>query len=296
MDPKSPAGGQPAQAPSPTRANRGLGEPPVSEAVPPGSESDTLRGAVRALAEVLAVVDPSSYAQALRIQRRARELAQALALSASETLDTAALLAPLGRISLPQDLQRRLHEGEALDAEEQRIVDCVPQLTDRLLAAIPGLEDVRAVILLRHRLPLPGSWRDGFGEPRCAMLGQLAAALRMAAEFDALLGRGYALSEALGLLRGEATGAMRAMADTFAALHADDQPGVELRSLPLSRLRPGMVIAEAVYTQAGQLLVNRGFEITDGFLERVRDFRRGLVREPVQVILPGRQTSPDAGR
>lgn len=290
--PPKPPG--PGTGSSPTLARRRIGTeaPPAPAAAPQLVESpqrlqELLRGAVRALTEVLAVVDPSSYAQALRVQATARDLAQALSLSATDGLEAAALLAPLGRISLPTDLLRRLHENEPLDADEQRIVAAVPQLTDRLLAPIPGLEEVRAVILLHHGRAMPVKWRDALGDRQCERLALFAEVLRIAGAFDALQARGYAVSESLSLLRSESTYETLGLVKALASLYPESAaPRVELRSLPLRHLRPGMVIAEAVYTQAGQLLVNRGFEITDSFLERVRNFRRGLVREPVQVMLP----------
>lgn len=288
--PQSP--GSDTERVSSTLARRRIGKDPPPEPAPrpvqpsPGLQ-DMLRGAVRALTEVLAVVDPSSYAQALRIQATSRDLARALSLSPTDGLETAAVLAPLGRISLPTDLLRRLHENEPLDADEQRIVAAVPQLTDRLLAPIPGLEEVRAVILLHHGRAMPVKWRDALGDRQSERLALFAEVLRMAGAFDALLARGYSVSESLGLLRGESTYETLGLIKALASLYPESNtPRVELRSLPLRHLRPGMVIAEAVYTQAGQLLVNRGFEITDSFLERLRNFRRGQVREPLQVILP----------
>ncbi len=290
MDTRSPDAQDPATDISATLARRRIGADPAPEPAsspPSPGVTEVLRGAVRALAEVLAVVDPSSYAQALRIQATARDLAQALSLSPTDGLETAALLAPLGRISLPTDLLHRLHENEPLDADDQSIVAAVPQLTDRLLGPIPGMEEVRAVILLHHGRAMPVKWRDLLGDRQCERLALFAEVLRIAGAFDALQARGYTVSDSLSLLRGESTYQTLGLVTALASLYPESAtPRVELRSLPLRHLRPGMVIAEAVYTQAGQLLVNRGFEITDSFLERVRNFRRGSVREPVQVILP----------
>lgn len=247
---------------------------------------NTLRGAVRALAEVLAIVDPVAYCQALRVQKLAGELAEALSLGRSWEIEAAALLSHLGGVSLPADLQQRIHESDALAAADQRILACVPQLTDRLLAHVPRLEEVRSVILLRHRQSLPDSWPDQFGETLLAQLKRGAAILRVAEEFDTLLLRGHSLSAALGLLRAHAAASERELVECLAGLKASDVQHVEVRSLPLSRLRVGMVFAEAVYSNSGQLLVLRGFEINQAFLERVANFRRGHVREPLQVILP----------
>lgn len=248
--------------------------------------AETLRGAVRALAQLLAVIDAVTYTRALRVQRLALQLAAAVDLPQSWELETAALLEPLGSLTLAGELQQRAEQREAMSPDEQGVLDALPALTDRLLAPVPGLEDVRSILLLRHRRMLPPSWRDLFGEQHQRELAQQATVLRIAGDFDALLGRGLSNAEALGLLRSEVPQVELGFVEALARLHAGDAVQVEMRSLALARLRPGMVIAEALYTSTGQLLVNRGFEITEGFLERARNFRRGFVREPVQVILP----------
>ena len=250
---------------------------------------EILRGAVRALAQVLAVADPVAYTQALRVQKLAVELAGALHLSPCWEIESAAVLAPLGGLSLAADLHERAVRSEKLDADERGVLAALPGLTDRMLAPIPGLEEVRAVHLLWHDLTPPSAWVDSFGEARMADLRRRAAVLRICSEFEALLGRGLATPEALGLLsRGDRLRpADLDLVMTLDALHRGDAARVEVRSLPLSRLRAGMVMAEALYTSGGQLLVRRGFQITPAFLERVAGYRAGFVREPIAVILPG---------
>jgi hypothetical protein len=247
----------------------------------------TVQGAVRALAQLLAVVDPVSYTQALRVQATALSLARQTDPDPDLfAIESAAVLRPLGALSLAQDLQERAEQAEPLPREDADVLASVPRLTDRLLAPIPGIEEIRSLILLWHHLPLPPEWTDLFGTARLAALRLRAAILRIAATYEVLLGRGMTRAEALGLLRNEAAPGDLRLAESLALLHADAGPALEMRSLPVARLRVGMVIAEALYTQNGQLLVNRGFEITESFLERVANFRRGFLREPVQVILP----------
>ena len=45
-----------------------------------------------------------------------------------------------------------------------------------------------------------------------------------------------------------------------------------------------MVLAEDVTLTTGTLLVTRGYTVTEGFVERARNFR-GKVREPLRVVL-----------
>lgn len=279
-------------------AHRRSADPAIIEALrnERGMRIATLHGVVRALKQVLAVVDPIDYTRALRVQVLALDLAEAHALGRPWELESAAVLAPLGGMSLAGEMQQRAQSFDVMEVDDQGVLASLPRLTDRLLAPVPGLEEVRCLILLRHRQPLPTEWSEGFGVARLAELRLLAAVLRVADEFDALLSRGLRRAEALGWLRNESLPGESLLVDRLAGLQAGQDARVEVRSLPLSRLRAGMVIAEAVYTTAGQLLVNRDFEITEPFLERLLNFRRGMVREPVQVILPAADAPGGVGK
>ncbi len=46
-----------------------------------------------------------------------------------------------------------------------------------------------------------------------------------------------------------------------------------------------MVLAADVKMATGTLFVARGYEVTPAFLERVRNFRAGSVREPIKVLI-----------
>ncbi len=252
----------------------------------------TLRGAIKALAEVLAVVDPAGHGQALRVQQLSLELAKELAFAPGWSLEVAALLSSIGRVSLPAEVLQRLHAGEIPLPDESAMLARLPKLTDRLLAAIPRLEPARAILLLSHDQPLPEGWATDFGSGTLATLGRCAAILRVAEGFDTLLTHGYGSAEALGVLRARKVAGDAPVIDALESLRARDQGRVAVRQLPIAMLQPGMVIAGDLCTTAGQLLVTRGFVISESFLARLTNFSRGRVREPVLVMVPDAQTAP----
>jgi len=53
----------------------------------------------------------------------------------------------------------------------------------------------------------------------------------------------------------------------------------------VTALKPGMVFASDVKLVTGNLFVARGYEITAGFLERLKNLRPGSVKEPLKVII-----------
>ncbi len=50
-------------------------------------------------------------------------------------------------------------------------------------------------------------------------------------------------------------------------------------------LRTGMVFADDVKMTNGTLLVARGYEVTPGFIERVRNFPDGALRGPLRIAV-----------
>jgi hypothetical protein len=55
----------------------------------------------------------------------------------------------------------------------------------------------------------------------------------------------------------------------------------------VGRLTPGMVFLDELRTSVGTLLVPKGFEVTEPFLERVRNFGPNILQEKVRVTLRG---------
>jgi|SRR5882672_8292352 len=52
----------------------------------------------------------------------------------------------------------------------------------------------------------------------------------------------------------------------------------------VGRVMPGMVFMDDLRTSVGTLLVPKGFEVTETFLERMRNFGSGILQERVRVM------------
>ena len=67
--------------------------------------------------------------------------------------------------------------------------------------------------------------------------------------------------------------------------------------MTVDRVRPGMVFVDDLYTHVGTLLVPKGFEVTEAFLERARNFGPGILQEKVRVMaVPRAAAREDAER
>jgi len=245
----------------------------------------TLRGSIKMLVDVLAIASPAAFGRAHQIKTRVVQLAALLGVLDSWQLEVAALASQLGYIVLPHELCDKLERRAKLTAEEQRMVVRAPDVTEQLLANIPRLEAVRAMLAL-HSRPPP---RNLAADPTTQLIELGAHLLRVAIDLEALepmcsdptrspfaeLGAQTELYDAEVLaavdqLYGERASAPRFQIETFAAAH----------------LQVGMVLAEGVRLTNGALLVARGFEVTASFLERLRNFPPGVFMDQFRIAVP----------
>lgn len=239
----------------------------------------TLRGSVKMLTEVLALTNPQAFGRANRIKDSASALAKSASTDALWEVEVAAMLSQIGCITLLPSTVDRLYGGWPLSAEDRALVESLPALADGLLANIPRLEGIRASLVNQTKR------FDGTGKPANSLRGDAiplgARVLKIVVDFDELEAQGLATSLALDTMRGRAGWYDPILLTAFALLRGSVQTAL-VRELPLKLVYPGMTFAEDIKNQAGVLLLPRGYEITEGLLERIRNFP---VKGNVKVIV-----------
>jgi hypothetical protein len=166
------------------------------------------------------------------------------------------------------------------------MVERLPVVAEQLLAHIPRIETVRAMIANQRSPTRPAG--GAAGDPQAQMVARGAQILRAAIQFDVLDRQGLGKSGALDILRGRTDQYDPEVLDALAAGASVERSLDLMLEVLLRKVRVGMLFAEDVKLLNGTLLVARGYEVTQGFVERARNFKPGTVREPVRVILPGR--------
>lgn len=244
----------------------------------------TLSGSIRALVDVLSITNPVSFGRTMRVQQHVSNLAEKLGLRNRWHVEVAAMLSQLGCITLPPETIEKLHYGRPMLEAELRMVSRLDSVTERLLGNIPRLEVVRA-ILANYAKPFQGSTtaRD-HAERQLIQCG--ASILRIAIDYDVLDAQRKPPAVALDIMRGRFGRYDPEILEAFAAIQGGETTGQEVRDLPISAIRQGMVFAEDVKMSDGTLLAARGYVVTAGFVERALNFPAGIVREPVRVLLP----------
>jgi DNA-binding response OmpR family regulator len=251
---------------------------------------ETLHGSIKTLVEVLALANPLSFGRATRIKQHVSDLADKLEIQERWQVEVAAMLSQLGCIVLPAEVAEKLYHGRPLSPEEDAMVERLPAVTEQLLGNIPRLESVRGILSTHLRARRP---EDASEHAEKQLVTRGAEMLRIASDFDLLESRGNSAGFALSMMAGRDGRYDPLMLAAFSELQGPNGPRDEVRELPLSELRAGMVLAEDL-RMGHMLLVARGCEVTQSFVERVRNFGAGMKKEPLRVIIPARMKKPAA--
>jgi CheY-like chemotaxis protein len=236
----------------------------------------TLRGAVEALVEALALARPAAFSRAGRLRRLVAAVAATLELPERWPLEVAAQLGELAVVTLPEEALAALTRGSYTDPRIAAMLEALPGLTDEVLGRIPRLEPVRDI--LRSQDPVDVA--EGMAGTSRQRPGEVLQAVR---EFDALVARNYRPHDAVGLLRGRSHHPAEVL-DALAAAVAD-RDGRSGRPVPVPDLRQGMVLADDLHDRSGAVLASRGQELSATLLTLIRNHEvmPGLAATPTIV-------------
>jgi response regulator RpfG family c-di-GMP phosphodiesterase len=241
---------------------------------------ETLIGCIQALIDVLAITNPVAFGRASRIKRLAMDFAQLVGCKGFWQLEAASMLSQLGYLSLPVELVEKMYYGERLSQEEKVLADGVPMVANKLLGHIPRLEPVlqilSAVQAADDQLKALGDGTIGLG----------ARILSMVLDYDTLVVQGHGTDVAVQTLRSKANRYGPPLLEKFATQLGAAAGTSEIREMPLRLVQPGMTIMDDLRTHMGTLLVPRGFDVSETFMERLRNFGTSILAEKVRVMVP----------
>jgi response regulator RpfG family c-di-GMP phosphodiesterase len=248
---------------------------------------ETLIGCIKALIDVLAIANPVAFGRASRIKRLAMEFANdTLEIRDYWQLEAAAMLSQIGYLSLPAELVEKIYFGERLTPDEMTLASGIPDVAMALLEHIPRLDPVIQILAALK-------WTDEqIARLGDGTIGLGARILGLVLEYDLLITQGHSVDVAVQTMRTRASRFTEVLIEKFAKHLGAGSGKREARMVPLRAVQPGMLIMQDVRTHQGTLLVPRGFEVTNLFIDRSRSFGPELLNETVSVVvLPAKTTA-----
>lgn len=241
----------------------------------------TLSGAVKMLIEILGMVSPAASSRAARLQRYTIELSDALGLASHWEWGLAAFVSQIGCVALPKEMLFKVEACQRLNDEEQRLYESHPEVAGKLLAAIPRLEDVAAIVTAQFGSLSTNDLADDLRQWDIRSAGQLL--LRVAIEYDRLVSRGASRDSAVTTLRQSTLKFPSTVLKAIAGLSTTAM-GTVVREIRLADLTVGMTLDEDLVSPKGIRLVPSGAEVTTTLMIRLTSISRGVgIAEPFRV-------------
>jgi CheY-like chemotaxis protein len=235
---------------------------------------ETLVGCLKALVDVLAMTNPVAFGRTTRVTRLATDLGAALGQSGFWQLQAAAMLSQIGFVSLPVELAEKVYYGKRLTSEEKTLVDAAPDVVQKLLGHIPRLEPALAILAAsRHAKNVAPE----------GLIKQGSAVLRLVQEYDAHIAQGLTARAAVDAIRAQTARHESTLVDSLESMVGATLGDQQVSEVCVGRVTPGMVFMDDLRTSVGALLVPKGFEVTETFLERLRNFAPAILQERVRV-------------
>lgn len=245
----------------------------------------TLHGSIKALTDILAMLNPTGFGRAIRAKQLASEIAAHLEWSDRWQIEVAAMLSQIGVVTLPSETADKLYRGVTLTYSENVAVGRLPKIASELIANIPRMDEVAEILLHCQRR------FDGTGSiPKTPVGKDIPAGarlLKLVMDFDLLETRGLTRPVAIDALRENADWYDPDLLDALTVLYGIDSPQQKVIELELRAVRPGMIFVQDVVTTTGILLIARGQEATERLVERLHNYAHLIeAKQQIRVIVP----------
>jgi hypothetical protein len=185
---------------------------------------------------------------------------------------------------LPKELLSKVEASQALTEDEKRLYESHPEVAGRLLAAIPRLEDVAAIVTVQFGALSFAGKSDDVRQWDIRSIGQLL--LRTSLEFDRSITRGTSRETVTDALSKSALALPAPVLKALLTLPTVNREFIT-REVFLKDLSVGMLLDEDLVSPKGIRLVPSGQEVTRTLLVRLTSIAEGVgVAEPFRVRVP----------
>ncbi len=228
----------------------------------------TVNEVASTLVSLIEMGNPLAFSHAKRIKAHCSLMAQALGLPDLWSYELAALLSQLGCATLPEGTLRRYFSGSELSFEERSMILSYPSVGAELIAKIPKLGSIAAMLGFR------GDLGDAslFGSSRVLPSKTGAWILRTAIDFDILLSR-HSKAESLEAMRKSPSEYPAALLDVLERGVPDEPPRLgSISVIPTVALEKDMILNQDIVARDGVLVARKDQRMSEPLLKRIRNF------------------------
>jgi len=204
-------------------------------------------------------------------------------------LDIAAMLSPIGLITISPEIHGRVRDGAELSEIDREIYERAPEAARNLISNIPRMKNLSEMIYYQDKgfdgSGFPDDWVAGKDIPLGGRL--LKVLIDLAALGDSPDRASFAELETRAQLYDPEI--LAVVRDCFLGESApkDDAAAQEVVKVSAARLKAGARLVSDIETEDGWLVLAAGNEISQAQIERLLNLRKHRkLKEPLHVIQP----------
>ena len=236
----------------------------------------TLTGSVQTLVELLSLFDPKGFGKTKEMRDLAVAIAEKFSLDVGWDIGLAALLARIGWLAIPVEVQAKITRGERLSIQENEMFLRAPEVGSNIIANIPRLQSVAQIIKYSTKN------YDGTGYPNERILREdLPLGSRILKVVSEYVNRLQVRKSKMVVFNEIETGAgTKYDPDVLKALgeiiHVPTSEAERHVLLALDELQPGMILADDVYVTNNEVaILPMGTQLNLLHIEKLRNYSLG---------------------
>jgi len=245
----------------------------------------TLRGAVDALAQSLATIQPLFFGRAQRVRRLSNMLAEILQMNDAWRVDVAAVFSQLAYLSLPAHLSKEVYyrDREKLSSEIKVMLRELPEETLKIVDLIPGLEEVRGIL---ERIDIQPKFETN--DVTGIRLG--ASILRLALDYDYYNEQGHQDLLILKTFESRLETYDSKVVEALSEYINKNEASFTMNEIQSKDFKEGMILAEDLLLQENMLIASSGADIDRHLLKVIRNYTSCYSENPfpekIKVMVP----------
>jgi len=239
---------------------------------------NSLLGSVKALIDILDMVNPAAMGFAKRIRDLVVETGKDLGFRPIWQLELAVMLSHIGCVALPSAILKKVDQGKMLTPEEKQIFGMHPDIAANLLANIPEMAPIAGIISRQHETL-------SSNQPLGSRI------IKVALDLDRFGRAGRDPLTILDKMSAKTKLYDHAVVKSMLKFYCDSGMCAMSRQINVEQLEEGMIMARDLVNKDGTTLLLRGQSVSRASLIRLKAFHVSLgVLDQVHVVDTDRAT------
>jgi len=235
--------------------------------------------------DILGMMDAEAFGKAALRREVAKIVAQTMGIGNTWDIEVAALLSDIGRVTMPSEVLRKRHSGEAMSSFEKDLWNRLPEISSKLLSNIPRLNEVANIVFYKNK------YYDGSGFPADEIRGEAvpigARILRAVEGFLSLkqdeLALAY-LDSGENLYDPAVVDAIHQSLDKLKKVSVG-VPTTSPRKIALEDLEPGQKLCSDIRSMDGVLVMAAGQVLQSVHIQKINNCAKlSGIQQPIEIM------------